>query len=68
MDELKAWKPTPAQSWLLIFFGFVIWTLGAALDGASALAIILVPPVLALWAWVVLAVDRWVRNGIDQPG
>jgi hypothetical protein len=67
MDELKAWKLTPTQSWLLSVLGFVIWTVGAALDGASAFAILIVPPILAVWAWVVLAVDRWVRSGVDQP-
>jgi hypothetical protein len=30
------------------------------------LAILVVPLVLALWVGVALAVDRWVRNGIDQ--
>jgi hypothetical protein len=67
MDELKAWKLTPTQSWLLSVLGFVIWTVGAALGGASAFAILIVPPILAVWAWVVLAVDRWVRSGVDQP-
>jgi hypothetical protein len=67
MDELKAWKLTPIQSWLLSVFGFVIWTVGAALEGASAFAILTVPPILALWAWLVLVVDRWVRSGIDRP-
>jgi hypothetical protein len=68
MDEVKAWKLTPTQSWLVGVLGFVIWTVGAALDGASVFAILIIPPILALWACVVLAVDRWVRRGIDQPG
>jgi hypothetical protein len=68
MDELKAWKLTPAQTWLLSILAFVIWTVGAALDGASPMAILIIPPLLALWAWIVLVVDRWVRNGVDQPG
>jgi hypothetical protein len=68
MDELKAWKLTPAQIWLLSVLGFAILAVGAALDGASILAILIIPLVLALWAGAVLAIDRWVRDGIDQPG
>jgi len=66
MDELKALSLTPKDGWRLIVFGFIIWTIGATLEGASALAILVVPLVLALWVRVALAVDRWVRNGIDQ--
>ena len=66
MDELKALNLTPKEGWRLVVFGFIIWTIGAALEGASALAILVVPLVLALWVRVALAVDRWVRNGIDQ--
>jgi hypothetical protein len=68
MAELKTWKLTPRQGSLLGVFGFIIWAIGAALDGASMLAILVIPPMLALWASVVLLVDRWVRNGINQPG
>ena len=63
MDELKALSLTPKDGWRLIVFGFIIWTIGATLEGASALAILVVPLVLALWVRVALAVDRWVRNG-----
>jgi hypothetical protein len=66
MDELKALSLTPKEGWRLIVFGLIIWTIGATLEGASALAILVVPLVLALWVRVALAVDRWVRNGIDQ--
>jgi hypothetical protein len=66
MDELKAWKLTSAQIWLLSIVGFVIWTVGADLDGASPVAILIIPPLLALWAWIILVVDRWVRNGADS--
>jgi hypothetical protein len=68
MDELKALNLTPKEGWRLVVFGFIIWTIGAALEGASALAILVVPLVLVLWACLALAIDRWVRNGIDQSG
>jgi len=66
MDELKALSLRPKDGWRLIVFGLIIWTIGAILEGASAVAILVVPLVLALWVRVALAVDRWVRNGIDQ--
>jgi hypothetical protein len=68
MAELKTWNLTPRQGSLVGVVGFIIWAIGAALDGASTLAIVVIPLMLALWACVVLLVDRWVRNGIDQPG
>jgi hypothetical protein len=68
MAELKTWKLTSRQGSLLGVVGFIIWAIGAALDGASTLAILVIPPMLALWASIVLLVDRWVRNGINQPG
>jgi len=66
MDELKTLSLTSKEGWRLIAFGFIVWTIGATLEGATALAILVVPLVLALWVRVALAVDRWVRNGIDQ--
>ena len=68
MDELKTRRLSLKKGWLLAVFGFIIWTIGAALDGASTLAILVIPPFLALWACIVVVIDRWVRNGIDQPG
>jgi ABC-type phosphate transport system permease subunit len=68
MTEMKTWSLTSRQGSLVGVFGFVIWAVGAALDGASTLAILVIPVMLALWAWVVLLVDRWVRNGVNQPG
>ena len=63
MDELNALSLTSKEAWRLILFGFIIWTIGAALEGASALPILVVPLVSVLWACLALAVDRWVRNG-----
>jgi ATP-dependent DNA ligase len=46
--------------------GMRVYALCAALDGASRVAILIIPPLLALWAWIVVvkppAGPDWVHE------
>jgi hypothetical protein len=46
--------------WQLGVLAFIVWAVGAALDGASAFAIFSAPLILGAGVCAVLAIDRWV--------
>jgi hypothetical protein len=66
MDDLTVSKLTSRDRWGLAVLAIIVWAGGAALDGASTVAIVVAPLFVVLYLCIVVAVDRWVRRGIDQ--
>jgi hypothetical protein len=56
MDDL----PSPAFLWGTGLLALLILALGQALDGASLKEAATVPALMAVWAGVVVLIDRWV--------
>jgi hypothetical protein len=56
MDDL----PSPAFIWGSGLLALLILALGPALDGASLKEAVTVPALMAVWAGVVVLIDRWV--------
>jgi hypothetical protein len=56
MDDL----PSPAFLWGAGLLALLILALGPALDGASLKEAATVPALMAVWAGVVVLIDRWV--------
>jgi hypothetical protein len=52
--------PNPAFLWGAGLLALLILALGPALDGASLKDAATVPALMAVWAGVVVLIDRWV--------
>ena len=52
--------PSPPLLWLACVLALLILALGPALDGASLKEAATVPALMAVWAAVVVLIDRWV--------
>lgn len=67
MDELKVSKLTSRARCGLGVLAIIVCAAGAALDGASPIAILVAPLFVVLYLCIVVAVDRWVRRGQPSP-
>jgi hypothetical protein len=52
--------PSPAFLWSAGLLALLVLALGPALDGASLVKAVAVPALMAVWAGVVVLIDRWV--------
>jgi uncharacterized membrane protein YedE/YeeE len=64
MDELKPLSLTFGPGWRLGVLVSTGWMIGAAIERSSVMALLVIPALIGLWMFAILAIARWARSGM----
>jgi hypothetical protein len=60
LHELHSFRFTFGALWRVVVIVSLVWAVGGSLDGADLDELIAVPLVMAVWAFGIFILDRWV--------